>query len=101
MIQFSEKQQQAKFVYMNYPDISVGLLDANKKKLLVNNGIVCATYTFDNIRDDIITGSFGNDLGGCILRLCKALNAGDKLTKDLMESLEVKEVPTDLETIDD
>ena len=91
MIQISENRQQAKITYFNYPDVCMAAIEGNKKQLLVINGILNATYSFDNMREDLIIGSFGEVLGGGIIRLCKALNGGERLTEELLKTLDVKE----------
>jgi len=91
MIQISEARQQVKITYFNYPDICMAAINSEKKQLLVINGILNSIYPFDEIREDFVIMSFGENLGGGIIRLCKALNSGERLTKELLESLNVKE----------
>ncbi len=76
---------------MDYPDVSTAAIDVTKKKILVINGILNTIYSFDDIKEEMIIVSFGAALGGGIIRLCKALNEGQRLTVDLLKTLEVKE----------
>lgn len=100
MIQISELAQVAKFVYMDYPSIAIAIISIKNKGIMISSGLATANYTIGTIQPHCVIPYFGEKMGGDILKLCSSLSAGNRLSADLLKSLDIKDEKICLENSD-
>lgn len=86
MLRVSESLQKVAISFINYPCICNIIIDGKDKLITMNTGMYLRKYKLNSIKEDWFFCFLGDFYARYVLTLCRRIDCGEKITKQMIES---------------